>query len=841
MPSNNKDIGIVFPSGQLNISEEKRENRLKQIRQRGLEPTLFEPQTPSEDGSSAGYTLDRAMHLAQALTLRSNSTLWAAKGGFGSTSLLLALEQMLPPVLPEKILVGYSDVSFIGTVLSFKYPNLHYIMGGHAFEENLFETKSLQADLTVKLMKGETVPPIEQDVPLSFVNESENDTIDGSILPLNLSLAESLATLRNLRPPRGNILFLEDINEDFYRILRKFDSLRNSGFLQHSEAIVLGNFTACTDAEDKEVEPEVLARSVHQRTGLPTFVLPIFGHDNWRMPLVAGARVEFAKKQGTEWQVSLSFDRPKTNSSTSKLHTGAKVLDVPRKRLDKTCVHFLGIGGTGMTAVAGLAKKAGLSVTGSDGPIYPPMSNVLSSLGIKPAVGYKKENIRPEETDLVVLANAISRLDGSLQKNEEFEALLQTHLSTLSFPAFLREYFLKDSFNIVAAGTHGKTTTTSALAFAFQELGNDPSYLIGGSPLNFSQGFHFGKKDLFILEGDEYDTALFDKGPKFLHYEPRVALINNIEFDHADIYSDLTAIQAEFRRLAEVTAAKKGIVVANADSVNVHEVLRESDIPTLFFGSKDVDLDGPYWQLLKLKTLEDGSELELRSPNGQKHTVRTKLFGHHNALNIVASMTVLHAYHLLQEKHEGYSSERLLKAAAELSSSAAERWSEALGGFRGVKRRFELLYQKDQLSVFDDFAHHPTAVRETLAAFRDYHNVTHKPGKLRVCFDPRNATMRRSVLQNELAQSLEGADQVYLGRAAQDLRIPEAQRFNGRQVAEKIGSCARAFEESNSLLNSLIEETTPGDTVVFMSSGSFDNLPASFVESLKGNGQKGTP
>jgi UDP-N-acetylmuramate: L-alanyl-gamma-D-glutamyl-meso-diaminopimelate ligase len=822
------NIGIIFPSGKLRVLQSTRDQRLAELADRGFSTRVFEPETESPDGTSAGHTLERAVMLAQALTLRRYPVLWAARGGYGSTTLLPALERMLPPVIPDKTLIGYSDVSFIGTVLTLKYPTFTYVMGAHAFEPDLFAKNRLQSELTMQLLRGETPEPLHLICKEAAVSSDYPSEISGSMLPLNLSLAESLCAIRSIRPVRGQILFLEDVAEDMFRLLRKLDSLINSGFLDHTEAIVLGSFTQCPDESGQECSLTRLSQIIAQRTNLPVFVLPVFGHEQWRLPLVSGAKVAFVRKTEDTWSVEISFSKHKTKKSAAPY--GSDILDVTLNQKSRLAVHFTGIGGTGMTAVAGLAQSAGVSVTGSDGPIYPPMSTILESLGIKPFEGYHKTNIEKPRPDAVVLANAISRVDGSLQTNAELEALFTANIPVYSFPGFLRAFFLRQSMNIVVTGTHGKTTTSAAIAHALQQLEYDPSWLIGGSPRNFERGFKLGKKNLFVLEGDEYDTALFDKGPKFLHYEPRITVVNNIEFDHADIYPDINAITQEFERVMRLTTTLKGIVVANSDEEQVRNLLESTECIAITFGTQAGSGKFPHWEVKGFETTRSGMIVRVVAPGGQEHEFRTGLFGLHNSLNAAATLAALHAFHLLQEKPEGYTADKLLKASNELSASAVARWGETLGSFLGVRRRFELLFQDDHISVFDDFAHHPTAVHGTLQAFRDYHNLTAQTGQLKVCFDPRNATMRRSILQNDLSQALALADRVYVGKVAKDLRIPEEQRMNSGTLCKQIGEKASAFESNEDLLSTALSEVTPGDTVIFMSSGSFDRLPHLFME-----------
>lgn len=855
-------LGLVYPSGRMRIEREDVRRRVQCLEAAGFAIREFEPATPSVDGFSSGSDMDRAMLFCQALTLRAVPTLWAARGGYGSSAMLPRLESLLPPVIPDKTLVGYSDVSFIGNVLANRYPNFRYIMAGNALEAEFHKAlsepttceKQLASDyeLTLALVKGQMPGP---KVFRSPAIRGKN--LSGPMLPINLSLAESMACLKNRTWPKGAILFTEDINEDLYRVLRKIDSLKLAGLLQSCQAIVLGDFGRCLDDRNQPVAPNTLAQLISDRTTLPVCLLPVFGHGERRFPIVAGAPAHIRHIEPGTCEITIHFGQatheptgvvsrrntPQHTEPESSLQLGAH--DPVQTR-----VHFLGIGGTGMAAVAGLAKHAGYTITGSDGPIYPPMSETIAELGLKPFEGYRAENLREAAPDVIVLANAISRISGNLQRNEEFEALIHTQLPVFSFPGFLHHAFLSKTNNIVVSGTHGKTTTTSFISYALRELGLDPSFLIGGAPQNFSHGFHLGQSPIFVLEGDEYDTALFDKGPKFLHYNPKITVMNNIEFDHADIYSDLAAIRQEFWRLAQLTQANEGLLVANLGDRIVRDIAETSSCLCIGYAAQfqmetgatqgALDSKTPLWLYLGHETLASGSRIHIKTPGLRSLSFTTKLFGSHNALNAVATLATLHAYHLIQEAN--FSSQRisLFEAAQHLPEGLLTRWFAAIQGFLGVRRRFELISQTQDIAIFDDFAHHPTAIHQTLQAFRDYHAATKRNGKLRVCFDPRNATMRRNVLQKELTESLTNADHMYIGKVATDLRIPESERMCSKSIERDLrskGYPAEAFDDSESLLERVYCDAKAGDTVVFMSSGAFDNLPRKLA-SLISQGNK---
>ena len=478
-----------------------------------------------------------------------------------------------------------------------------------------------------------------------------------------------------------------------------------------------------------------------------------------------------------------------------------------------------------MAQVAGFFKEAGFELSGSDDPIYPPMDKVINQLNVKPEVGFNSDNISKNNPDIIVLANVVSRLSGSLKKNLELDSILNQQRPVLSFPSALRKYFLHSSRNIVISGTHGKTTTSSLVTFLLEKLNYNPSFLIGGSPVNFKAGFALNSKKLFVLEGDEYDSALFDKGPKFLHYEPKIGLINNIEFDHADIYDNVEMIENEFLRLAQLTFDKQGILVVNYDDVRVKKIADKfsnySERIIAFSNQGELKSSCKIWKITNLTTTPSGSEITALTPENKKFSFKTKVFGAHNALNCMAAFAVLHANQILENEELNTSSNNY---------DFLEKASLFMEEFKGVKRRFELLAEKNNISVFDDFAHHPTAVSSTVKSFRDYILSSGKKGRLIVCFDPRNATMRRNILQNELIKSFSQVDVLYLGKVFKDLRLNPKEALDGHAVALACGEKSTYFEDNELLLETLKQNVKSGDTVVFMSAGAFDGIPHKFAD-----------
>ncbi|APJ03062.1 Mur ligase family protein [Silvanigrella aquatica] len=821
-------IAIIHPSGRLKISDKEKEERIQKLKGLGFDLTEILPQQNSVDGVTSAPVLERASQLSYALTMRKFPLLFAARGGMGCTELVPFLENMLPPVIPDKTLVGFSDISFLGAYLSLRYPNFKYIHGQNAYAQNLFTGSERDQKCLFELLNN-----VENDYSFHgtlFPQLSDiHKKIEGVCVPLNLSLAESLCTINYLKFPKNNILFLEECNEHLFRILRKFDALINSGFMSASKAIVLGSFSGCFDAQEKPLKREDLAKIIAQKTNLPVIDLPIFGHDENRFPLVMRSKVKISMiSDKAEVILTNKIEKSSAIATTFPANLFCKKIEIGHKKQLK--IHMTGIGGTGMAQVSGLFKSAGYVVSGSDTPIYPPMDKVIADLGIKPDVGFLAENIQKHSPDALVLANVVSRMSASLKKNDELEYILSQTTPMLSFPSALRKYFLSESRNIIISGTHGKTTTSSLVTHLFSKLGQNPSFLIGGSPANFDAGFALRSKDLFVLEGDEYDSAFFDKGPKFLHYEPKICLINNIEFDHADIYPNVEAIEAEFLRLAKLTKERNGIVIANFDDERAYRVALNSGAHVIGFSAHQQPKNkGLCWQLKSFKTFSNGIEVQSKQPNGKLIKFKTGIFGSHNALNATAACAILQASNILDQL-KGNDLAELPKYTE--NKVFLNKLSKAMSSFKGVKRRFELLREKNNISVFDDFAHHPTAIVTTLEAFRSYMKSVGKKGKLIACFDPRNATMRRRVLQDQLSKSFFHADEILLGKVPQDLRMGKDEVLDGISVAKACGNHARYFDDNEKLLEALKQDVAPGDTIVFMSSGSFDGIPYRFAKTL---------
>ena len=478
-------------------------------------------------------------------------------------------------------------------------------------------------------------------------------------------------------------------------------------------------------------------------------------------------------------------------------------------------VYFMGIGGTGMASVAGLAQQAGYQVIGSDANLYPPMSTMLEELGIRVLTPYDADHIKRFAPKLVVVANALSR------KHVELEAMIEAQVPYTSFPAFLGQYFLEQRHAIVVAGTHGKTTTTSLMAHMLTQLGWDPGYLIGGIPRTLPRSFALGRGPLFVIEGDEYDTAFFDKNSKFLHYRPRYVFFNNLEFDHADIFPNLEAIESQFIRLLEQVRAPQRII-ANVDDPGVHKLLvqiglrdKVTAVSTQGFDSK------AHVRMLELLPPPSPNDLnwtiKLQVPGGQIVRFKTQLAGPHNAANICQAVACFWRLH----------------EQGDAPLFSLDALGEAVTSFTGVKRRLDRLSSAAGIEVFEDFAHHPTAVKAVLESLR----TLYPQKRLIVAFEPKNATSRRNIFMKEFAASLGLADRVLIGACPVDQRIPSEQRMNTDDIVRLIGERAKAFSDNEQLLESLVAEAKPNDAIVFMSSGSFSGIQYRIGDRLS---QRGT-
>jgi len=460
-------------------------------------------------------------------------------------------------------------------------------------------------------------------------------------------------------------------------------------------------------------------------------------------------------------------------------------------------VHLLGIAGSAMSPVAGMLKERGFHVTGSDVNVYPPASTLLDSLGIRWNEGYRPENLQPAP-DLAVIGNAISR------GNAELEYILDEKIPYCSMPQLLEEYFLPGKTSIVVAGTHGKTTTTAMLAWIFQTAGRRPDFLVGGVAPNFGdRSYSLGGGGDFIVEGDEYDTAFFDKAPKFLHYHPDELILTSLEFDHADIYPDLASIALQFRRLVNLVP-RRGRILIWGESGELRQVVAKAFCPVETFGlTPECD-----WCAGDVVWHDSATEFRVARRGNEVARIRIPVAGRHNVLDALAAVAL--AYGMGVE---------------------CDAIARALATFQSVRRRMEIKGEAVGVLVVEDFAHHPTAIRMTLEAAR-----TRWPGrKIWAAVEPRSNTMRRRIFEDALPDALALADAVLFGPVNRAQLLEERDRLSPEAIAESIrarGRFAKAFASSVDIAVHLVENTERGDLVLIMSNGSFDGLTAKLLEKL---------
>jgi UDP-N-acetylmuramate: L-alanyl-gamma-D-glutamyl-meso-diaminopimelate ligase len=462
-------------------------------------------------------------------------------------------------------------------------------------------------------------------------------------------------------------------------------------------------------------------------------------------------------------------------------------------------VYLLGIAGTGMGSFAGLLRKAGHEVSGSDENVYPPMSDKLSEWKIRTFTPYSASNLKKPEIDLAVVGNVI-RAD-----NVEAKAVRRLGIPHMSFPEALEELFLADRHPAVVVGTHGKTTTTALWAQVLMHAGRDPSLLVGGVPLNFNEGFRLGGGEHFVLEGDEYDTAYFDKGPKFLHYRPRTAIFTGAEFDHADIYRDTAHYESAFEKFFALLP-QDGYVAACSSFPNWKRLASFAKCKVETYSVREsAEAD---WQAHWLQLGPAGASFEIHY--GAKPEIRVALpaAGRHNVENALG-----------------------VYAACRALGLKPDEISAGFRSFGGVKRRQELRGEVNGVAVIDDFAHHPTAVRETIAAV-----LAQYPGRrLIAVFEPRSQTAMRKIHQDEYAEAFRGADEAIISQPTAIAKVPESERIDAKKMAQDIGQAgtrARWMESPDAIVAALAKEARSGDVVLAMSNGAFGGLHAKLLDAL---------
>jgi UDP-N-acetylmuramate: L-alanyl-gamma-D-glutamyl-meso-diaminopimelate ligase len=456
-------------------------------------------------------------------------------------------------------------------------------------------------------------------------------------------------------------------------------------------------------------------------------------------------------------------------------------------------IHLSGICGTAMASLAGLLQLQGHRITGSDKAAYPPMSDQLGELGIPILEPYAEANLDPAP-DLVVIGNALSR------GNPEIERILDERIPFTSMAALLHDEFLRGRESLVVAGTHGKTTTTSMLAWIYQVAAREnpalePSFLIGGVAENFGSSFQLRPTRTFIVEGDEYDTAFFDKGPKFLHYFPDALILTHVEFDHADIYANLDAVKTAFKRLVNLVP-RRGLIVAYDGNANVSECVAGALCRVERYGFSDAS----EWRIQNLHYEGGLTHWEVWRAGALWAELKMSLVGEYNALNATAAAALAFG--------QGVGKEAIVTA---------------LASFKSVKRRMEVRAVVGGVTVIEDFAHHPTAIRETLRALRS----VYPKSRLWAILEPRSNTLRRKVLEADLIESLRLADRVVLASVYQQQRIPEAERLNPAEVVEALnaaGTQAALCPDVETILKEVVPQLEDGDVVAILSNGGFDGI-----------------
>ncbi|MGH9547489.1 MAG: UDP-N-acetylmuramate:L-alanyl-gamma-D-glutamyl-meso-diaminopimelate ligase [Terriglobales bacterium] len=464
---------------------------------------------------------------------------------------------------------------------------------------------------------------------------------------------------------------------------------------------------------------------------------------------------------------------------------------------DKRHIHLIGICGTAMAALAGMLRQRGFRVTGSDAAAYPPMSDFLASLDIPVAQPFAAANLEPRP-DLIVVGNAISR------GNVELEHILDQRIPFCSLPQILHDEFLRGKEVLVVAGTHGKTTTTSMLAWIFHCAGMQPSFLIGGIAENFGSSFQLGQGKHFILEGDEYDTAFFDKGPKFLHYFPDAIVLTSVEFDHADIYKDLDAVETAFKRLVNLIPGR-GRIVALDTGESVGRCLEKAFCPVERYGNSQAAT----WRVSNLRLDPDRTSWSVLRHGQPWSDFEFALAGEYNVLNATAAA-----------------------ALASACGIPPEEIASALKTFKSVKRRLEVRALVNGITIIDDFAHHPTAIAGTLSALR----ARYPAARLWAILEPRSNTLRRNVFQNELAGSLAVADEIVVASVFKSESIPEAERMDVAALVadlQKRGRHARIISDVDGIIQTVAPGMRPGDVVAILSNGGFGGIYEKLPQRLK--------
>ncbi len=459
-------------------------------------------------------------------------------------------------------------------------------------------------------------------------------------------------------------------------------------------------------------------------------------------------------------------------------------------------IHLIAVCGTAMGALAAMLKDMGYQVSGSDLKVYPPMSEFLARKNIHINDGFNGENITGD-TDLVVVGNAVRK------DNPEVTITGERKLAFCSMPQAINHFIAKDKKLLVVTGTHGKTTTSSLLAWILFHAGLDPSYVIGGMLKNFNSNYRLGNGEYIIIEGDEYDTAFFDKGPKFLHYPPFAAVLTGIEFDHADIFKDISGIREAFKAFIKKIPPSSLVLAHDTDS-NIRQISSNSRHPFVYYGKNPLS----DWYLGHVGLNGSRTEFHLYKDRKIFGKFQTPLMGEHNLLNALPVIAICH--------HIGIDYHAI---------------SSGLESFKGIKRRQEIRGIKNGVTVMDDFAHHPTAVRETIRAVKPFYSH----GRVIAVFEPRTNTSMRNVFQDIYPLSFDGADLICVRKPPLLEKIPENERFSSEQLVQKLknqGKSAWYFDDTEPIIQFLVKTVKSGDLILIMSNGGFDNIHQRLLDAL---------
>ncbi len=459
-------------------------------------------------------------------------------------------------------------------------------------------------------------------------------------------------------------------------------------------------------------------------------------------------------------------------------------------------IYIIAICGTGMASLAGLLKESGFDVSGSDTNIYPPMSTLLADLDIPVKPGFKRENIA-KDIDLVIIGNAVSK------SNEEVQAVLDLKIPYTSFPSALARFFLEGRKSLVVTGTHGKTTTTALLSWVLHASGKKPGFMVGGWLKNFDRNYRVPESDYFVTEGDEYDTAFFDKGPKFLHYRPLAAILTGIEFDHADIYDDLDHFKSAFRKFVKIIDPN-GFLLVNSADTNSKDILNDASCPVETYGlTEPAD-----WHAGDYRFESGVGCFTLNHKGLEVGTIRLPMIGRHNVENAVA-----------------------VAAVAIKLGVPAEEVCRSFTTFKGIKRRQEVVGEKNGVVVLDDFAHHPTAIGLTIEGVKE----AYPEGRVWAVFEPRSATSRRNVFQEIFPPSFAGAHETIIARPYSQDNIPPEERLDPERLVQDIersGGKGRYIPDVEDIVETIAKDSRAGDVVLVMSSGGFSGIHQKLLESL---------